>query len=108
MMRAARPLPSDTSHKLIIYVAPTPVFARLNGLDDRVIRCMEMFRRVFVLRGVAAADMPTFQAEPQVDPSIPRLQAVLTALGAGSNSAYLVEMCALSRHDCVSFPFTGR
>jgi hypothetical protein len=46
----------------LIDVAPAPVFAWLEGLDDRVIARMEVFGRVLVLRGVATADMPTDEA----------------------------------------------
>ncbi len=46
----------------LIDVAPAPVFARLEGLDDRVIGRMEVFGRVLVLRGVATANMPTDEA----------------------------------------------
>ena len=46
----------------LIDVATAPVFAWLEGLDDRVIGRMEVFGRVLVLRGVAAANMPTDEA----------------------------------------------
>lgn len=35
----------------------SPVLARLERLDDRVSRCVKVFGRVLVLRGVAAADI---------------------------------------------------
>jgi hypothetical protein len=34
---------------LLVDVTPAPVFARLEGFDDGMIRGMEMLRRVFVL-----------------------------------------------------------
>jgi hypothetical protein len=37
-----------------------------------------MFGRVFILGTVAAADMAASKAHPQVDPRIPRLDAILT------------------------------
>jgi len=46
----------------LIDVAPAPVFAWLEGLDDRVIGRMEVFGRVLVFRGVATANVPTDEA----------------------------------------------
>jgi len=46
----------------LIDVAPAPVFAWLEGLDDWVFGRMEVFGRVLVLRGVATANMPTDEA----------------------------------------------
>ena len=38
-------------------VAPAPVLARLEGLDDRVLGRVEMLSGVAMGRGIAAADM---------------------------------------------------
>src|SRR5438045_3642963 len=45
--------------KFLIYVAPHPIFSRLEGLDDWMAGIVEMLTRVFVLRVIAAADMTT-------------------------------------------------
>ena len=46
----------------LVDVAPAPVFARLERLDDRVVGRPKVLGGVFVRRRVAAADMPARQA----------------------------------------------
>jgi hypothetical protein len=53
------------------------------GFHQRVPGAVKVLGRVFVLRIVAAANMPANQANPQVDPFITQCQAFLTALGVG-------------------------
>jgi hypothetical protein len=60
---------------------------------------MEMFRRVFVLRRIAATNMAADHAHPQVNPCVVHFQTLFTAgrprrhildlvyMGAGHNSA---------------------
>jgi hypothetical protein len=45
-------------------VAPTPIFAGLDGSHDWVFGCVEMFCGVFVFRGIAASDVATDHAHP--------------------------------------------
>jgi hypothetical protein len=61
-----------------IYITPAPVFAWLDGLDDRVLGGVEVFRRVLVLGGITATDMATRHAEPQMNPSVAHFQALPT------------------------------
>ncbi|MHB1958811.1 MAG: hypothetical protein ACYCO5_07240 [Acidobacteriaceae bacterium] len=57
---------------------------------------MKMFGRVFILGGVAAADVAALQTEAKMDPIVADLQALLTALrGAWSDIADLIEVGAL-------------
>jgi hypothetical protein len=56
----------SNSHFRLIDVAPAPVLARLEGLNNRVRGALEMSSRVPVRRGVAAADVTAGQAKPQV------------------------------------------
>jgi hypothetical protein len=70
------------SNNSFINVAPTPVFAWLERSDYRVPGGVEMFRRVFILRVVAAADMPAGPAQPQVDPGIAHGEAFLATFAA--------------------------
>jgi hypothetical protein len=44
----------------VINVTVAPFFARLKGLDDRMLRLLKVLRGVFVLRRVAAADVPAY------------------------------------------------
>jgi hypothetical protein len=54
----------------------------------------KVFRGVLVLGGVAAPDVPTSQAHPQMDPAVLHLQTLLAAGGARFDIADLVEMSA--------------
>jgi hypothetical protein len=87
----------------LVDVAPAPVFSRLEGLDNRVVGRVEMLRRVLVLRGVAASDMPANQALAQVNPAIASFQTVLTAIRARRDLSYLIQMTTLYCH--VFLPF---
>ena len=55
---------------------------------------MEMCGGMLVLGVVAAADMTADQANAQVHPAIPGLQAILAANGAGRNFLDLAEVRA--------------
>ncbi len=70
-----------------------------------MLRPVKVFRRVLVGGRVAAADVPAFQAEAQVDPGRADLQAVLAAVGARRDVADLVEVFT-GRHGA-SLPNSG-
>jgi hypothetical protein len=57
-------------NKDIVDVAPTPIFTTLKGLDNWMLGGMKVLGRVFVLRRIAAAHMPTGLAKAQVYPAI--------------------------------------
>ena len=59
-----------------------------------MLRRVKVFRRVFVFRRVATADVAAGHAEPQVNPCVANFQTVFTAIGAGCYFANLIEMCA--------------
>jgi hypothetical protein len=66
-----------------------------------------MLGRVFVLRRVAATDVAADQAQPQVNPGIARLQAVLATVRARLDLANLIDMQTLRRHPVLlSISFT--
>jgi hypothetical protein len=88
---------SKLEHHLVD-VTPTPVFIRLEGLDDRVVGRVEMLSGVLVLGRIAAANMPTFEAEAQVYPCVPDSQTILTTICARRDWSYLVKMCTLCSH----------
>ena len=50
-------------NKNFIYIAPCPVFSRLEGFNKRMICFMVMFCSVFVLRLITAPHMTAYQAE---------------------------------------------
>ncbi len=65
----------------LIDITPPPMFARLVPGNDRVLRLMEVFCRMFVLGTVATADMTAGQARAEMDPAIAHLQALLATIG---------------------------
>src|ERR1700687_4303470 len=73
----------------LVDVAPAPILARLEGLDDRMALGAKMGAGGLVLGRIAAADVAADQAEPQVDPPIADSKTVLAALGAGDHFADL-------------------
>ena len=54
--------------ELLVDVTPAPVLAGLEADDDRMLRLMKVSGRVLADRVVAAADMATRHAQPEVDP----------------------------------------
>jgi len=61
---------------------------------------MVMLRRMPVLRGIAAANMPATEAQSQVYPRITGLQTVLATSGVRRHSSNLIQVGALLSHDC--------
>src|SRR5215208_3576308 len=56
-------------HPYVVDVAVDPVFARLDGLNQRMCRLMVVASGVPVLGLIAAADVAAAQAVAQMDPS---------------------------------------
>jgi hypothetical protein len=54
----------------LVDIAPAPAFAGFEGAHDGMLCSVEMFGRVFVFRRVAAADVATLKAQPQMNPSV--------------------------------------
>src|SRR5207253_10499626 len=91
----ARPWPALEGLELdLVDVAPTPVFSRLERLHDGMAGGVVMLGGVPVRRGIAAADVATGQAEPQVYPGVPARQAFGTALRAGRDILDFTEVRA--------------
>jgi len=82
----------------LVDVAPEPVLARLERLDDRMRDRPRVLRRVLVRRRVAAADVAARHAAPQVQPVAAHGEALLAALGAGRRIEDLVEVGTGHRH----------
>ena len=91
---------SQLDHDLID-VAPAPVFAGLERLYDRVVGGVEVPGGMLVLRGIAAANMPAFEAETQVYPRIADFQTILTPIGARCDLSYLIKMCTYLCHKII-------
>jgi len=70
-----------------------------------MLAAMKVLRGMFILRRIATADMPAFQAQPQMDPGVSNFHAVFTNMLVCRCNADLIEMSALfhsppSRADC--------
>src|SRR6516164_5138219 len=63
--------------------APLPVLPRFEGSNDGMMGPSEVLCRVFVFRGVAAADVTASQAESQMDPRVAHPNALLASSGVG-------------------------
>jgi hypothetical protein len=63
---------------------------------------MKVLRRVPVRRVVAAADVPTLQAQTEMHPPAAHLQALLTAVrGVRRDGVDVIEMRALCGHETI-------
>ena len=82
----------------LIDIAPAPSLSGLEGLHDGMLGVMEMFRRMFIFRRVAAAHMSALQTKTQVNPCVANFQALFAAIGsARCYGPNLIQMSA-SRH----------
>jgi hypothetical protein len=59
---------------------------------------VKVLGRVLVLRGIAAADLPTLQTHAEVDPGIAHLYAFFANMLVGVFNLYVVEVGALFWH----------
>jgi hypothetical protein len=80
-------------------VAPDPIFTRLDRADERMVCAAEMLGSVFVFRRIAATDVRALKAEPQMDPSISRLDAVFTYVFVGRGELDAVQVCTVGQAD---------
>jgi hypothetical protein len=55
---------------------------------------VKMFGGVFILRRIATADVPAFQAHPQMHPGVAHFQTFLAALRARLYVSDLIQVCA--------------
>src|SRR3982751_4124822 len=86
------PAPLLRLHEHLVHVAPDPVLPRLDRLDQRMALRVEVLRRMAVLRRVAAAHVAAGQAEPEMDPGVAHLQALLAAAGVRFDVVDLIQM----------------
>jgi len=79
----------------LIDIAPTPAFAGLNRLHDRMIHGVEVLCRMLVLRRIAAAHMAAYHALSQVNPSVPHFDALDTRARGWFHMLNLTQVGAL-------------
>src|ERR687885_2140760 len=85
----------------LVHVAPPPILAGLERLDDRVVGSVKVPGGVFVRRVVATPHVPTDLAEAQMHPGVPDPQAVLTAVRARRNLVDFREMYTPLAHTTI-------
>jgi hypothetical protein len=88
----------------LIYKTPAPVFARLERFHDRMLGCVEMFGGVFVFGAIAAAHVPTFQAQPQMDPVVAHFETFFAAVCVGLDRFHQRQVFAIFFHFFNPFP----
>src|SRR4029077_2862839 len=81
--------------KRVVYIAVSPLLARLERSGDRMLGRVEVFRRVTIWRAVTAAYMAAFLAETQVHPTGADLETVFTTFGAGGDVTDRTNVFAL-------------
>src|ERR1700680_2257087 len=83
-MRRRRRRILELKHE-VVHVAVVPVLARLERPDDRMRDGPEVPRRVLSRGAIAAADVPAFLADAQVNPVMPAGGEAVDAASAGRN-----------------------
>jgi hypothetical protein len=78
----------------LIDVTPAPGFPRLDGPHDGVLGPVEVFRRMLIFGRIAAADVSTRHAQPQVNPRVALFQALCADVSARFHVSNLVHMRA--------------
>ena len=87
----------------IVDIAPAPVLARLERLDDRVPGGVGVSASVPERRRVAAADLSAGQAQPQMHPRGAQAQAFRAALGVRGDTGRTRLRCGSSDTDMLAF-----
>ena len=82
-------------HEDLIDIAPAPILAWFERLDDRMIGGVEVLGGVLVLRGIAATNVATDQADAQMHPAVAQFQAFFTPRRTRCHVANLIQMTAL-------------
>jgi hypothetical protein len=82
-------------HQVLIDVAPAPIFAGFERLDNRVLGVMIMFGGVTVGRVIAAADVAANEADAQMHPAAAYPQAIFAALRAFQGQSEWLRLLGL-------------
>jgi hypothetical protein len=78
------------------YVTPAPPFRWVKGFDDRVPSRVKMFCRVPIWRLVAATDMATGAADPQMQPGSPNFRHSSHPKALGTTSRMFANIAMFS------------
>jgi hypothetical protein len=82
----------------LVGVTPPPVLPGLERPDDRVLRRVPVRCGMAVGRTVAATDVTTGQAEPQVDPLVADAQTILATFSRRCDLSDLVSVFTRTVH----------
>jgi hypothetical protein len=89
--------PGQLAHDLV-YIAPSPTFARFNGTNHRMPGSVKVLGGMFVLGGITAADVSTFQAQPQMNPGVAAQETFTARVLVGAAELNVLQMGALVCH----------
>ena len=69
--------------EIVVDKAPSPTLRRVVAFNDGVSRRVEVLRGMLACGVITAANVPTFPAEPQMNPSLTDFQAFLAPQATG-------------------------
>jgi hypothetical protein len=81
-----------------VHITPNPRLPGFNGAHERVLRVVEMFGGVLVLRRIAAAYVSARETQAKVNPCVAKFHALLAHVGGGGSDFYLIQVLAFLRH----------
>lgn len=76
----------------VVRVAESPILAGFKTADDVMLAVMGMPGRMPVRRAITTADVAAHHAQSQVHPPVPRLEAILAAIGTRRHRLHLGHM----------------
>jgi hypothetical protein len=79
-------------------VAPDPFFSGLDRAHHGMAGVMEMFGGMLVLRRIAATHIPADHAHPEMNPSVPKFDALCTNVNVGRPELDLIQVFAFLSH----------
>jgi hypothetical protein len=79
-------------------VAPYPFFSGLDRAHHGMADVMEMLGGMFVLRRIAAADVPADHTHPQVNPGVTHFDTFFTDVSVGGRNFDLIQVLAFLCH----------
>ena len=82
----------------LVHKAPAPVFTGLDGLNNGMVRRVEMFSGMLVPRRIAAAHMSANATQPKVNPAVAGLQTFLAPACMWFLVSNLIQMLTVTSH----------
>lgn len=82
----------------VVDITPAPPFRWIKGFDYRVFCRVKMLSSVSIWRLIAATDMATAAADPQMQPGVAQFQTFFASQGARNDVTDSREVFAKYRH----------